>query len=73
MLLSSFVLLPIIWFVTFLFSFDVSSTNAVMYGKLDVLFVIFLIGTLFEIGDRFYIGIKKNKLVSIRRDKEDRH
>jgi hypothetical protein len=73
MSLISLVAFPIIWSVVFLFDFDVSSTNAVMYEKLDIIFIIFLIGTLFEVGDRFYIGIKKNKLVSIWRDKEDRH
>lgn len=73
MLLTSLVVLPMAWLVSFFISFDISSTNALIYKKLDIILIIYLIGALFEIGDRFYIGIKKNKLVSIIRDKDDRH
>jgi len=73
MLLTSLVVLPMAWLVSFFISFDIILTNALIYKQLDIILIIYLIGALFEIGDRFYIGIKKNKLVSIIRDKDDRH
>ena len=73
MFLSSLIALPIMWIVVFLFSFDAYGTTTTFLNKYDLILVIWFIGTLFEFGDRLYIGIKKNKLVTIIRDKEDRH
>ena len=73
MILIALIALPIMWLVVFLFSFEIKETNEVFLNKYDIILVIWFIGLLFEFGDRLYIGIKKNKLVSIIRDKADRH
>jgi len=73
MILLALIALPIMWLVVFLFSFDLKETNEAFLNKYDIILVIWCIGSLFEFSDRLYIGIKKKKLVSIIRDKEDRH
>jgi len=72
MLIILVISIPVIWLVVFCITFNIhDATNAIL-NKLDIILIIFSIGTLFEIGNRFYIGIKKNKLVSIFKDKADR-
>ncbi len=51
-------------------SFDSAINN--MTTHWDVYTFIYFIGLLLEISDRIYRGVKKNKIIKIIRDKEDR-
>jgi len=51
-------------------SFDSAMNN--MTTHWDVYAFIYFIGLLLEISDRIYRGVKKNKIIKIIRDKEDR-
>lgn len=72
MALSLLITMPLIWLTVFFFFLEIKSTNDAIYAKSDIIFVIFSIGLLFEIGDRLYRGIKSGNLVSIIRVKQDR-
>ncbi|GAA0363102.1 hypothetical protein GCM10009092_29360 [Bowmanella denitrificans] len=72
MLLSSLIILPTIWVSVFLLSFDFEETTALIVENIDLILVIFTVGTCFEIGDRLYRGAKKGKIITIIRDKDDR-
>ncbi|WP_286268708.1 hypothetical protein [Thalassotalea hakodatensis] len=70
-LISWLLILPVIWVVTFFFSFDINETTNTIVSVFDIIIVIALIGALFEIINRVYIGLKQNRIVGIIRKKEE--
>jgi hypothetical protein len=67
-----FVTVPVIGFILFLIDGELSTTTDTLMDTLDVIIVIFCIGTVLEIIDRIIRGIKKSKILTIIRDKTDR-
>lgn len=71
-ILSTLVLFPLMYLVLLLFTWDFAETIDIFLDKLNVIIVIFSIGTVFEIIDRICRGISNSKILTIRRDKSDR-
>lgn len=70
-LIGWLLILPVIWLVTFFFSFDINKTTNTIISVLDIIVVIALIGALVEIINRIYIGVKQNRIVGVIRKKEE--
>ncbi|WP_031569897.1 hypothetical protein [Rheinheimera texasensis] len=72
MAIASAVVFPIIFVGLSITSGSFSSAMNNMISNWDVYGFICFIGLMLEISDRIYIGVKKNKVIKIIRDKEDR-
>jgi uncharacterized membrane protein YqjE len=72
MILSALVIVPLMCLVLLIITWNLSETKETILDKLDIIIVIFCIGTVFEILDRVIRGIRKSKILTIRRDKSDR-
>ncbi len=72
MIMSSFVILPVIWLTMLLFGYSPYGAVNFLYEHLDIMLVVFTIGACFEIIDRIIRGHKKSKIIGIIRNKEDR-
>ncbi len=72
MIVASVVVIPLLFLVSFAFTWDLSETTNTILDKLDIIAVIFIIVTIFEIIDRIFRGIKKSKILTVIRDKADR-
>ncbi len=72
MAIASAVVIPVIFFGLSITSGSFDSAINNMISHWDVYVFIYFIGLLLEISDRIYRGVKKNKIIKIIRDKEDR-
>ena len=70
-ILSWLILIPNMWLVVFLFSFNALETTTSILELLDIIVVIAIIGAFFEIANRIYIGKKHNCIVGIIRKKRE--
>lgn len=72
MMIASLVVFPMLWLVLFIFGSGSQEAIEIISSKIDIIIVIFSIGSAFEIIDRIIRGKKKSKIIKIIRDKEDR-
>lgn len=72
MAITSVVVIPAIFFGLTITSGSFDSAMNNMIHHWDFYVFIYFIGLLLEISDRIYKGVKKNKIIKIIRDKEER-
>lgn len=72
MLIASAVFIPAVFIGLSITSGSFDSAINSIFTHWDVYLFIYFIGTLIEVSDRLYRGVKKNKIIKVIRDKEDR-
>lgn len=72
MVIAFIVIAALAFLVSFLITWDLNKAAGYLSRNLDIFIIAFIVGHLFEVTDRVIRGKRKNKIISIIRDKDER-